>query len=166
MRMVLVKYFTVYGRSRAKLECVETRVPQTGALASEPHHRPERRGRRTPSIALDCIIGYHRSRAHAQITRLHANTHAVHAHISPAHLTAHTLYPPPPPPPPPDIALEMKPMSTWKAMSPKMTLPMFCCCSVRFGLGSLSTSDAPASWQVDTQQVSVARVPTLGSGGS
>ena len=47
-------------------------------------------------------------------------------------------------------------MSTWKAMSPKMTLPIFCCCSVRFGLGILSTSDAPAFWQVDTQRVSVA----------
>jgi|SouAtlMetagenome_1021521.scaffolds.fasta_scaffold73022_2 hypothetical protein len=68
--------------------------------------------------------------------------------------TAHTLYPPPPP----DIELEMKPMSTWKAMSPKMTLPMFCCCSVRFGLGSLSTSDAPAFWQVNTQQVRLLQV--------
>ena len=70
---------------------VATNVPQTGALASEPHHRPQRRGRRTLSIALDCIIRYHRSRAHAQKTKLRANTHAVHAHISPAHLTAHTL---------------------------------------------------------------------------
>eukprot|EP00321_Phaeocystis_globosa_P006580 CAMPEP_0118847406 /NCGR_PEP_ID=MMETSP1162-20130426/92950_1 /TAXON_ID=33656 /ORGANISM="Phaeocystis Sp, Strain CCMP2710" /LENGTH=442 /DNA_ID=CAMNT_0006779597 /DNA_START=380 /DNA_END=1707 /DNA_ORIENTATION=+ len=32
----------------------------------------------------------------------------------------------------------------WKAMSPKMTLATFCCCSVRFGLGSLLTRSAPA----------------------
>lgn len=44
-------------------------------------------------------------------------------------------------------------MSTWKAISPKMTLPIFCCCSVRFGLGILSTSDAPAFWQVNKQRL-------------
>ena len=39
--------------------------------------------------------------------------------------------------------------------APKLTLPTFRCCSVRFGLGSLFTRSAPAFWHVDTQQVSV-----------
>ena len=67
---------------------------------------------------------------------------AVLAHISPLQ----TLYPPPPP----TMAFEMKPMSTWKAMSPKMTwlgfgLGLGLGLGVRLGLGFPLTLTKPPS---------------------
>ena len=88
------------------------------------------------------------ARAHATRRVARTGTHAV---LSLFWLTLRrgalqTLYPPPPP----TMAFEMKPMSTWKAMSPKMTwlgfgLGLGLGLGVRLGLGLPLTLTKPPS---------------------
>ena len=88
------------------------------------------------------------ARAHATRRVARTGTHAVLSRCSGPHFSRalQTLYPPPPP----TMAFEMKPMSTWKAMSPKMTwlgfgLGLGLGLGVRLGLGLPLTLTKPPS---------------------
>ena len=102
----------------------------TGISQAESWHRERAEARESASHTHVRVIalvrsassdtrGQGRARAHATRRVARTGTHALLSRCSGSYFSRalQTLYPPPPP----TMAFEMKPMSTWKAMRPKMT---------------------------------------------